>query len=125
MNAAYRQLTIFQSLMNGQLITKSELVAQFAVNPRVIQRDFSQLKQFIADQQLPYQLAYHRGLGGYQLTSQQDDLSLKQPIIFKKQERNRVKLCGKKSKFPDTLSCCFDPWHSFAAHLISVLLVLC
>jgi len=80
MNAAYRQLTIFQSLMNGQLITKSELVAQFAVNPRVIQRDFSQLKQFIADQQLPYQLAYHRGLGGYQLTSQQDDLS-KQTIL--------------------------------------------
>lgn len=45
MNAAYRQLTIFQNLMNGQLVTKSELVTQFAVNPRVIQRDFSQLKQ--------------------------------------------------------------------------------
>lgn len=52
-------------------------------------------------------------------------LSLRQPIIFKKQEKNSEKIVWKKSKFPASLNCCFDFWHTFAAHPISVLLVLC
>lgn len=81
MNAAYRQLTIFQALMTGHLVKKAALADQFAVSPRVIQRDFSQIRQFIAEQHLFYQLTYRRQLGGYQLSTTQATVS-KQAILL-------------------------------------------
>ena len=81
MNAAYRQLTIFQALMTGHLVKKTELANQFHVSPRVIQRDFSQIRQFITEQHLLYQLSYRRQLGGYQLITTQDSVS-KQTILI-------------------------------------------
>ncbi|WP_434432693.1 helix-turn-helix transcriptional regulator [Lactiplantibacillus paraplantarum] len=75
MNAAYRQLYIFQLLISDHLINKGQLAEHFAVNPRAIQRDISQIKVFITEQQLPYQLTYRRQLDGYQLTTAQDHIS--------------------------------------------------
>lgn len=81
MNAAYRQLYIFQQLLTGQSIVKSDLVQKFEVDPRVIQRDISQIRQFIADQGLNYELEYHRKINGYILKSDQDEIS-KQAILI-------------------------------------------
>ncbi|MBP5835405.1 YafY family protein [Lactiplantibacillus plantarum] len=75
MNATYRQLYIFQLLISDHLVNKTQLAEHFAVNPRAIQRDISQIKTFITDQQLPYQLTYRRQLDGYQLATAQDHIS--------------------------------------------------
>ncbi|ETY74601.1 hypothetical protein LFAB_06320 [Lactiplantibacillus fabifermentans T30PCM01] len=81
MNAAYRQLFIFQQLLTGQLVQKGTLVRKFDVDPRVIQRDFSQIRQFITDQQLFYTMQYSRQRGGYTLATTQDSVS-KQAILL-------------------------------------------
>lgn len=81
MNAAYRQLTIFQALITNHVVKKADLVAEFGVSPRVIQRDLSQIRQFITDRHLLYQLTYHRQLGGYQLKTTQAPIS-KQAILL-------------------------------------------
>lgn len=81
MNSAYRQLYIFQSLLTNHILNKSNLADHFDVTERAIQRDFSQIKQFIFDQQLPYQLTYSRKQSGYQLTTTQDQLS-KQTVLL-------------------------------------------
>lgn len=80
MNAAYRQLYLFQQLLSDHLLVKQQLADQFDVDPRAIQRDFHQLKTFIADQHLPYQLRYRRKLGGYQLVAHADSIS--KPLIL-------------------------------------------
>ncbi|KJW13996.1 helix-turn-helix transcriptional regulator [Levilactobacillus spicheri] len=80
MNAAYRQLYIFQQLLSDHVVVKDQLANQFAVTPRVIQSDLSQLKSFIHEQQLFYELTYHRRLGGYRLDVTQDSIS-KQAIL--------------------------------------------
>lgn len=80
MNAAYRQLYIFQQLLSDHVVVKDQLATQFAVTPRVIQSDLSQLKSFIHEQQLFYELTYHRRLGGYRLDVTQDSIS-KQAIL--------------------------------------------
>lgn len=80
MNAAYRQLYIFQQLLSDHVVVKEQLANQFAVTPRVIQSDLSQLKSFIHEQQLFYELTYHRRLGGYRLDVTQDSIS-KQAIL--------------------------------------------
>jgi len=81
MNSAYRQLYIFQSLLTNHILNKSSLADHFGVTTRAIQRDFSQIKQFIFDQQLPYQLTYSRKHNGYQLTATQNQLS-KQTVLL-------------------------------------------
>ncbi|WP_367377173.1 helix-turn-helix transcriptional regulator [Levilactobacillus cerevisiae] len=81
MNAAYRQLIIFQLLLTHHLVQKSEMAERFHVSPRMIQRDFSQIRQFITDQRLFYQLTYHRQSGGYQLETTQATVS-KQAILL-------------------------------------------
>lgn len=80
MNAAYRQLYIFQQLLSDHVVHKAQLAEQFAVTPRVIQSDLSQIKTFIHDQQLFYRLTYHRKLNGYRLDVTQDTLS-KQAVL--------------------------------------------
>ncbi|MGP4117918.1 helix-turn-helix transcriptional regulator [Levilactobacillus zymae] len=80
MNAAYRQLYIFQQLLSDHVVVKAQLAAKFTVTPRVIQSDLSQLKTFIHEQQLFYDLTYHRQLGGYRLDVTQDTIS-KQAIL--------------------------------------------
>lgn len=75
MNAAYRQLYIFQLLISDHVINKQTVATHFNVTARAIQRDISQIKDFITDQQLPYQLIYSRQLDGYQLLTAQDQIS--------------------------------------------------
>lgn len=75
MNSAYRQLTIFQRLISQQTIIKADLAQEFNVDPRAIQRDISQIKQFMTDQKHSNQLSFSRKLGGYRLTTNQDVLS--------------------------------------------------
>ncbi|RRK09586.1 WYL domain-containing protein [Lactiplantibacillus garii] len=84
MNAAYRQLTILQLLLSDHLVIKTALADQFEVSPRAVQRDISQVKNFIADQQLPYQLVYRRKLGGYQLVSAQGNVSKQVVLVLVK-----------------------------------------
>lgn len=81
MNAAYRQLAIFQLLMTDHLIKKAALADRFNVSPRMIQRDISQIRQFITDQHLFYQLAYDHQSGGYQLKTTQTTVS-KQDLLL-------------------------------------------
>jgi len=80
MNAAYRQLYMFQQLLSDHVLVKAQLADQFRVTPRVIQTDISQIKDFITDQQLFYALNYHRKLGGYRLDVTQDSIS-KQAVL--------------------------------------------
>jgi len=81
MNAAYRQLYIFQSLLTGHVAVKAELTSRFDVTPRVIQRDFSQLREFLAAENLDYRLTYSRRLNGYQLQGTQTTIT-KQSILL-------------------------------------------
>lgn len=80
MNAAYRQLYLFQQLLSDHIVQKAAMAAHFNVTPRAIQRDISQVKLFIEQEGLAYQLIYRRHLGGYQLESTQDSVS-KQVIL--------------------------------------------
>ncbi len=75
MNAAYRQLYILQLLLSDHVVRKQAVADHFEVTPRAIQRDLSQVKAFIADQHLNYQLVYYRHRGGYQLESTQAGVS--------------------------------------------------
>lgn len=81
MNAAYRQLYIFQQLLSNHVVTKLKLSNQFSVTPRVIQSDLSQIKTFIHEQHLFYKLNYHRQIGGYRLDITQDSIS-KQSVLM-------------------------------------------
>lgn len=74
-NAAYRQLTIFQQLLTGQLVRKGELAREFGVTPRAIQRDISQVRAFVADQWPVYQLTYLPEYHGYSLNLRQNTVS--------------------------------------------------
>lgn len=49
MSKNFRQLQIFYQLQNGFRFSKQELVDQFNVSPRAIQRDISELNDFLAD----------------------------------------------------------------------------
>ncbi|HIW72446.1 MAG TPA: WYL domain-containing protein [Candidatus Levilactobacillus faecigallinarum] len=80
MTAAYRQLYMFQQLLSDHILNKAALADKFQVTPRVIQSDISQIKSFIQEQQLFYELTYHRQLGGYRLDVTQDSLS-KQAVL--------------------------------------------
>lgn len=80
MNAAYRQLYIFQRLLTDHVVNKLALADHFNVTPRAIQRDLSQIRDFIIDEQLFYQLVYHRRLGGYQLETTQASVS--KPVVL-------------------------------------------
>ncbi|WP_203640584.1 helix-turn-helix transcriptional regulator [Levilactobacillus andaensis] len=80
MNAAYRQLTIFQLLISQHIVNKAALADQFQVSLRVIQRDLSQIRQFIAEQNLFYKLVYRRQFDGYQLITTQASVS-KQAVL--------------------------------------------
>ncbi|GEO73721.1 hypothetical protein FD30_GL001430 [Levilactobacillus namurensis DSM 19117] len=82
MNAAYRQLYIFQQLISNHVVVKAQLATKFAVTPRVIQSDLSQIKTFIHEQQLFYELTYHRQLGGYRLDVSQDAISQQAILVL-------------------------------------------
>lgn len=72
---AYRQLYLLQKLLHQPVVTKAELVDHFQVSARAVQRDFSDLRQFLSDEDVLYQLTYQPQLGGYTLHLDQSRLS--------------------------------------------------
>lgn len=79
-----RQLEMYQQLLTGKTLNKTDLAAHYGVDPRSIQRDFQALKAFVTVAN-PYQtLTYHRARGGYQLTTDQHELSAREIIVIAK-----------------------------------------
>ena len=74
-NAAYRQLTIMQRLLTGEVVRKDELAHQFSISLRAVQRDISQVRAFIADQWPIYRLTYLPEYQGYTLNLYQNTVS--------------------------------------------------
>lgn len=64
-----RLLTIYVRLMAGQLVRKTALAEEFQVTQRSIQRDMEDLRCFLADERLDYELIYDRREQGYCLRS--------------------------------------------------------
>ena len=55
-----RLLELYARLVNGEVLQKEALAAQYHVSDRSIQRDMNSLRCFLADQTLPQELIYDR-----------------------------------------------------------------
>lgn len=64
-----RLLVIYSRLVNGEIISKSELSGQYHVSERSIQRDMESLRCFIANQSLAQDIIYDYKLRGYRLVN--------------------------------------------------------
>lgn len=62
-----RLLTIYVRLMEGQLLRKADLSQEFSVTQRSIQRDMEDLRYFLADERLDYEIAYDKRDRGYRM----------------------------------------------------------
>lgn len=62
-----RLLTLYVRLMSGQTLNKAALADEFAVNPRSIQRDMEDLRIFLAEEQMNYEIVYDKKAQGYRL----------------------------------------------------------
>ncbi len=76
----FRQLQIFYDLLNGARLQKTDLVQQFEVSPRAIQRDISELNVFLADTSA-HQSIVHTD-AGYQLVSEQHELTPREVLVL-------------------------------------------
>lgn len=65
--SATRQLTIYQTLLTGAPVTKKDLADRFDVDERSIQRDISNIRNFIVEENLELELEYRRSTKAYQL----------------------------------------------------------
>lgn len=66
-----RLLELYARLVNGEVLQKEALAAQYHVSDRSIQRDMNSLRCFLADQTLPQELIYDRREPGYRLVQRQ------------------------------------------------------
>ena len=66
-----RLLELYARLVNGEVLQKEALAAQYHVSDRSIQRDMNSLRCFLADQALPQELIYDRRELGYRLVQRQ------------------------------------------------------
>lgn len=64
-----RLLVIYSRLVNGEILRKSELAAQYHVSERSIQRDMESLRCFFANQALEQDITYDYHLAGYRLVN--------------------------------------------------------
>lgn len=64
-----RLLSIYSDLVNGKVLTKSELAQRFHVTERSIQRDVESLRLFLAEQMAAQDIIYDRKRKGYRLTN--------------------------------------------------------
>lgn len=62
-----RLLTIYVRLMAGQILKKNALAEEFNVTHRSIQRDMADLRCFLADERIEYEIIYDRQERGYRL----------------------------------------------------------
>lgn len=66
---SYRMLTIYSKLQQGMALKKSTLAQEFGVTERSIQRDIEALRNFLAEQRLPWEIVLDRRAGGYRLST--------------------------------------------------------
>lgn len=80
-----RILSIYTKLLNGQIVKKAELAHIYGVNPKSIQRDLEDIREFldnqIVEQGIPNQLVYDYKQKGYRL-EQSDQLKLSNDEIL-------------------------------------------
>lgn len=81
---AYRQVAIFQRLLDGHILNKQNLATEFKVDPRAIQRDISDLNAYLADQESHYKINYSRTDKGYKVDNEQHELTSKEVLLLVK-----------------------------------------
>ncbi|MHC3377651.1 helix-turn-helix transcriptional regulator [Ligilactobacillus equi] len=81
-SSATRQLYIYQRLTSGNHISKSEIQEVFTVDARTAQRDFANIREFIADYLNDYNLEYDAKLHAYHLDNQGLGLSKAQCLAL-------------------------------------------
>ena len=64
-----RLLTIYSKLQQGMALKKADLAQEFGVTERSIQRDIESLRNFLAEQRLPWEIVMDRQAGGYRLST--------------------------------------------------------
>jgi len=68
----HRVLSIYQQLMNGRLVNKSELAARYNVDERSIQRDITEIREFLDnspdDTGIRHEVIYDRINKGYRIS---------------------------------------------------------
>lgn len=63
-----RLLTMYSRLMDGKIIRKKDLAAEFGVTQRSVQRDLESLRVFFADEMLGREVVYDSHEKGYRLS---------------------------------------------------------
>ncbi len=80
-----RILDIYTRLTDGQVVSKRDLAVKYGVNPRSIQRDMEDIRQYLDDQAaadgIRYRLIYDRRMKGFRL-----DFLEKSGIMFSNEE---------------------------------------
>ncbi|WP_261806455.1 helix-turn-helix transcriptional regulator [Lapidilactobacillus luobeiensis] len=82
MTTTERRLYLYLRLLDNQIVSKQELVNKFKVTPRAIQRDISQLRQTIAELQLPQEIVYLPQERGFCLNSEQHQLNRQEILVI-------------------------------------------
>ena len=66
---SYRMLAIYSELQQRMVLQKSVLAQAFGISERTIQRDIGSLRNFLAEQRLPWEIVLDRHAGGYRLST--------------------------------------------------------
>lgn len=66
---SYRMLAIYSKLQQGMVLKKSVLAQTFGTSERTIQRDIETLRNFLAEQRLPWEVVLDRQADGYRLST--------------------------------------------------------
>jgi predicted DNA-binding transcriptional regulator YafY len=73
-NKANRILAIYDRLRKGYVLSKKEIACEFGVNVRTIQRDFDDIRNYLADNFQGEEIIYDYQSKGYIIDSQQNKL---------------------------------------------------
>ncbi|MDP4146645.1 MAG: WYL domain-containing protein [Bacillota bacterium] len=73
-NKANRILTIYDRLRKGYVINKKEIASEFGVNVRTIQRDFDDIRNYLADNFQGEEIIYDYQAKGYIIDNQQNKI---------------------------------------------------
>lgn len=73
-NKANRILTIYDRLRKGYILSKKEIASEFGVNVRTIQRDFDDIRNYLADNFQGEEIIYDYQAKGYIIDNQQNKI---------------------------------------------------
>lgn len=73
-NKANRILTIYDRLRKGYVLSKKEIASEFGVNVRTIQRDFDDIRNYLADNFQGEEIIYDYQAKGYIIDNQQNKI---------------------------------------------------